>query len=53
MENCALNSYENKILHIRRKKLKKRIISIFMSVIVLINIIVPVYASAAAKLSIL
>ena len=29
------------------KKLKRRIISIFMSVIVLINIIVPVYASAA------
>jgi len=53
MENCASDSYENKILHIRRKKLKRRIISIFMSVIVLINIIVPVYASAAAKLSIL
>ena len=47
MENCASDSYENKILHIRRKKLKRRIISIFMSVIVPINIIVPVYASAA------
>lgn len=35
------------------KKLKRRIISIFMSVIVLINIIVPVYASTAAKLSVL
>lgn len=47
MENCASDSYENKILHIRREKLKRRIISIFMSVIVPINIIVPVYASAA------
>jgi hypothetical protein len=47
MENCASDSYENKILHIWRKKLKRRIISIFMSVIVPINIIVPVYASAA------
>ncbi|HBB64298.1 MAG TPA: hypothetical protein DCZ53_11470 [Ruminococcus sp.] len=47
MENCASDSYENKILHICRKKLKRRIISIFMSVIVPINIIVPVYASAA------
>lgn len=47
MENCASDSYENKILHIRRKKLKRRIISIFMSVIVPINIIVPVYASTA------
>lgn len=47
MENCVSDSYENKILHIRRKKLKRKIIPIFMSVIVLINIIVPVYASAA------
>ena len=47
MENCASDSYKNKILHIWRKKLKRRIISIFMSVIVPINIIVPVYASAA------
>ena len=47
MENCASDSYENKILHIWRKKLKRRIISIFTSVIVPINIIVPVYSSAA------
>ena len=33
--------------YISGEKSKRRIISIFMSVIVLINIIVPVYASAA------